>query len=165
MGSAWRSPRRIGDRNRGTNMSVHALTPRSLSRPRKSRSHGRCRSGLTPLAQRGHVVPVGRDGLSGGRNRSSHASVRARKVSAPRSRVDVSAIEASRVDPNRVREQNWLHDHGREYPGKWLALFGDLLISQGQSAKEVFGAARERGFDRALIVHVPDENELPFGGW
>jgi hypothetical protein len=79
--------------------------------------------------------------------------------------VDPSAIEASTVDPNRVREQNWLHEHGLEFPGKWVALFGDSLISQGKSAKEVFWAARERGFDRALIVHVPDEDELPFGGW
>jgi hypothetical protein len=79
--------------------------------------------------------------------------------------VDPSAIEASIVDPNRVREQNWLHEHGREFRGQWVALFGDSLISHGQSAKEVFWDARARGFDRALIVHVPDEDELPFGGW
>ena len=146
-------------------MSVHALAPKSLSRPRRSRMHARCSSGLTPLAQRGRFVPVGRDRPSGGRNRYSHAANRARKVSALRPGVAPSAIEASIVDPNRAREQNWLHDHGMEFPGKWVALFGDSLISQGQSAKEVFWAAKERGFDRALIVHVPDGDELPFGGW
>ena len=146
-------------------MSGDALTLKPLLRARRSRPQVRYRSASTPLAQRGHFVPVGRDGLSGARTRNSHAANRARKVSALRSGVDPSAIEASIVDPDRVREQNWFHEHGREFRGQWVALFGDSLISHGQSAKEVFWDARERGFDRALIVHVPDEDELPFGGW
>jgi hypothetical protein len=74
-------------------------------------------------------------------------------------------LDSDAVDAGRTREQQWLREHGKGFPGKWLALFGTSLISQGQTAKEVLTAARTKGFARPLVIHISEEPDLPFGGW
>lgn len=77
----------------------------------------------------------------------------------------VKPREAATPDAGRVLEQEWLRKHRGDFSGRWVALAGDSLVSEGQTAKEVFAKARERGCDQALIVHVIEEPDLPFGGW
>jgi hypothetical protein len=77
----------------------------------------------------------------------------------------VKPREAATLDAGRVLEQEWLRKHRGDFSGRWVALAGDSLVSEGQTAKEVFAKARERGYDQALIVHVIEEPDLPFGGW
>jgi fatty acid-binding protein DegV len=66
---------------------------------------------------------------------------------------------------SRSLEQAWLEQHHAEYAGAWVALEGARLIAQGASAREVLDTARSAGYDQPLIVHVPSEPQLPFGGW
>ena len=65
----------------------------------------------------------------------------------------------------RSMEQEWLRRHGPEYAGHWVALQGGNLIADGTSARGVLHVAQKQGFAQPLIVHVPAEPELPFGGW
>jgi hypothetical protein len=66
---------------------------------------------------------------------------------------------------SRSLEQAWLKQHHTEYAGAWVALEGACLVAQGSSARQVLDAARSEGYDQPLIVHVPSEPPLPFGGW
>ena len=67
--------------------------------------------------------------------------------------------------PARSLEQEWLKQHRAEYAGSWIALEGAHLVAQGSSARQVLDAARARGCDLPLVVHIPSEPPLPFGGW
>lgn len=62
---------------------------------------------------------------------------------------------------DRTKETEWLAEHRREYPGQWLALMGDQLITFGKEAKEVFSKARELGYTSAIFIFV-EESDLPF---
>ena len=73
-------------------------------------------------------------------------------------------ISQSTFNP-RYLEQQWLHDHEEEYRGQWLALHGSQLLASGTTAKQVMEEAHELGCPRPLIVRIPKEPELPFGGW
>jgi predicted DNA-binding antitoxin AbrB/MazE fold protein len=74
-------------------------------------------------------------------------------------------LDAGHSYNTREREQEWLRLHGPEYPGKWLALEGGHLVSQGENAREVLERARALGVAHPLLVQIPVEPELPFGGW
>ena len=111
-----------------------------------------------PLSDLASFVPVGEI------LHPSHR--RSRRDRTPRRDLpNLLPVVNSFVDPGCLREQKWLRDHESEFAGQWVALFGDRLISNGGTAKEVVEESRRQGFDDALIVHVPDELELPFGGW
>jgi hypothetical protein len=66
---------------------------------------------------------------------------------------------------SRSLEQAWLKQHHTECAGAWIALEGARLVAQGSSARQVLDAARSKGHDQPLIVHVPKDPELPFAGW
>ena len=68
-------------------------------------------------------------------------------------------------DPFCLLEREWLRRHESEYAGAWVALEGSRLVAQGSSALEVLGAAKAEGCEQPLVVHIPSEPELPFGGW
>ena len=72
---------------------------------------------------------------------------------------------SNQADRRRWRELEWIRRHQAEYPGKWVALEGDQLVAIGNGAREVREAALAKGFALPLLVHVPDEPDLPFGGW
>jgi hypothetical protein len=65
----------------------------------------------------------------------------------------------------REREQEWLYVKGPLYAGKWVAVEGDQLISEGASAISVLEQARAQGVPNPLVVRIPKEPGLPFGGW
>ncbi|MBI3909932.1 MAG: hypothetical protein HY320_03250 [Armatimonadetes bacterium] len=51
-----------------------------------------------------------------------------------------------------ARERAWLREHAREYPGCWLAVHGDRLITADPSLKVVLGKVREiPGAEDALL--------------
>lgn len=66
---------------------------------------------------------------------------------------------------SRSLEQDWLKQHHAEYAGAWVALEGASLVARASSAREALEAARLEGYEQPLIVHIPTEPELPFGGW
>jgi len=65
----------------------------------------------------------------------------------------------------REREQEWLRLNGPRYPGEWVAIEGDQLVGRGESAKAVLLQARAAGIPHPLVMHIPKEPPLPFGGW
>jgi hypothetical protein len=66
---------------------------------------------------------------------------------------------------SRSLEQAWLKQHHTEYAGAWVALEGARLVARAASAKQALDDARSAGFEQPLIVHIPSNPELPFGGW
>jgi predicted DNA-binding antitoxin AbrB/MazE fold protein len=65
----------------------------------------------------------------------------------------------------RQREREWLHLNGPHYAGQWVAIEGDKLVSHGEDAKAVLQQARAAGVQHPLVMHIPKEPPLPFGGW
>jgi predicted DNA-binding antitoxin AbrB/MazE fold protein len=65
----------------------------------------------------------------------------------------------------REREQEWLRLNGPRYAGQWVAIEGDQLVSHGENAKVVLQQARAEGVQHPLVMHIPKEPPLPFGGW
>lgn len=62
------------------------------------------------------------------------------------------------------REMRWLSTHRRQYGGRWVALKGDQLLAEGNTARDVFAVVRNRR-DKPLVVRVDLEDEPPFSGW
>jgi predicted DNA-binding antitoxin AbrB/MazE fold protein len=65
----------------------------------------------------------------------------------------------------REREQEWLRVNGPRYAGKWLAIEGDQLVGVGDNARVVLEQARANGIAHPLLVQIPNDPQLPFGGW
>jgi hypothetical protein len=139
-------------------MALLALNPTPSTRQRRKRPPRRKLNAAVPLWSRGRLVY-----LEPGK-RNIHA-LREMRYERPLDAPEPYPIDPDVVDPGRTREQEWLRDHGTQFAGKWVALFGASLISHGETASEVLAAARAQGFARPLLVHVTEEPELPFGGW
>ena len=73
--------------------------------------------------------------------------------------------EKLRVVSLRSLEREWLKEHEAEYVGKWVALEGRRLVACGSSALQLLNAAVANRYEQPLVVHIPGEPELPFGGW
>jgi Family of unknown function (DUF5678) len=72
----------------------------------------------------------------------------------------------SEPDPERVREYVWLKAHRHEYPGQYVALDGDRIVSHGADGRAVLAEARSVGVPYPLMVRIEAADELPFyGGW
>ena len=65
----------------------------------------------------------------------------------------------------REREQEWLRLNGPRYAGQWVAIDGDELVGQGDNARAVLLRARANGVQHPLVIQIPKESPLPFGGW
>jgi hypothetical protein len=65
----------------------------------------------------------------------------------------------------REREQEWLRLNGPRYAGQWVAIEGEKLVGHGESARAVLQQARAEGVLHPLVMHIPKEPPLPFGGW
>lgn len=65
----------------------------------------------------------------------------------------------------RQEEISWLASEAGPYAGKWVALSGSTLVAHGEDAASVREAARIAGVERPLLVHLPGEQGLSFGGW
>lgn len=71
-------------------------------------------------------------------------------------------LEPPRILPSRPgprarrldKEHEWLRQHAREYPGRWLAVYHDRLIAADPSLRNVMAAARATlGDDEAALLH------------
>lgn len=69
------------------------------------------------------------------------------------------------IDYHRYEELAWIGAHAKEYPGEWIAVNGSQLVAHGMDLLSVGETARAAGIVRPLFHHVPEENELPWGGW
>jgi hypothetical protein len=57
---------------------------------------------------------------------------------------------------NLDRERAWLRAHAGEYPGRWLAINGEELVSADRDLAEVLKIVRNTpGAERALIHYEP----------
>ena len=65
----------------------------------------------------------------------------------------------------RREEMLWLATESEPYAGQWVALSGSRLVAHGADAATVRAAARAAGVERPLLTHLPENSELPFGGW
>jgi len=77
----------------------------------------------------------------------------------------ITDVPAPGANSGRVPEQEWLRAHGQEYSGQWVALNGEELISHGSDARGVRDEARAKGVETPLMVHLPDEPDLPSAFW
>ncbi len=79
----------------------------------------------------------------------------------------VRRIVPPKLDGTGARrlEQDWLDQHRAEFAGAWVALEGARLVAHGSSARQVLEAAKSEGYEQPLVVHIPSESPLPFGGW
>jgi hypothetical protein len=66
---------------------------------------------------------------------------------------------------DQTEEQEWLRRYSDEYKGQWVALHGDVLLSDGSDARTVRDEARAKGIQLPLLVHIPEEPNLPSAGW
>jgi hypothetical protein len=130
---------------------------------RESQRRRERKSAALPLGTLGSLVSIPvrnfRNGSAEGRPSSSSV----RRIAAPQiaehNGGKLSAMSA------RSLEQAWLKQHHAEYAGAWVALEGGNLVAQGSSARQVLEAAKAKGYQQPLVVHVPCEPQLPFGGW
>jgi hypothetical protein len=73
----------------------------------------------------------------------------ARVLAPPRGRV-VPGRRSRSLD----RERAWLREHAHEYPGQWLAIFGDQLIAADPSLATVLKTVRETpGAETAALYY------------
>jgi hypothetical protein len=65
---------------------------------------------------------------------------------------EVRAVKGERARP-LDREMAWLREHAREYPGCWLAVFGDQLVTAHRELREVLRTVRETPGVQASLLH------------
>lgn len=64
------------------------------------------------------------------------------------------------------RAMRWIDAHRTEFSGKWVCLDGDVLVSSGDDAKEVYREAKAKGIVIPFIEQVSAEESGPYwGGW
>ena len=76
-----------------------------------------------------------------------------------------TAAASERPDTYCLREMQWLSQHRHEYPGQYVALDGDRLVSHGTDGREVYRQARAAGVKVPFMAHIEPADALPFGGW
>ncbi len=54
------------------------------------------------------------------------------------------------------KDMKWLSEHRREYAGKWVAVYEDLLIASGENANEVHAVADRVGLPQTLITFIEE---------
>jgi hypothetical protein len=73
----------------------------------------------------------------------------ARVLAPPRGSV-VKGVRSRSLD----RERAWLREHAQEYPGQWLAIFGDQLVAADPSLATVLKTVRETpGAETAALYY------------
>jgi Family of unknown function (DUF5678) len=140
------------------NVQKVALTPQGNARKRFRRK----KSAAQPLAARGVRVVV--PSRNQRRCKKPKCGAFAAAQIQPVMGSSPTELRPTR-SPFRSLEQEWLRQHRAEYAGSWIALHGAHLVAQGSSPREVLAAARTKGYDLPLVVHIPSEPPLPFGGW
>lgn len=59
---------------------------------------------------------------------------------------------------------NWTKIY-KDYKGFWIALRNDekTVISKGKSAKEAFSRANKKGFEKPILMRIPQKPSLLVG--
>lgn len=65
----------------------------------------------------------------------------------------------------REPEMRWLSVFKEDHRGKWVVVEGDTLIASEDTACEAIAKSKLLGIKVPFLVHIPKEDELPFGGW
>ena len=78
--------------------------------------------------------------------------------------VTITDTLPSQGEFTRKAEMEWLDNYRHQYRGQWVALHGNTLLSHGSEARIVRNQARQKGISRPLLVHIPEEPELPSAG-
>src|SRR5947209_8130753 len=71
------------------------------------------------------------------------------------------ALEPPKILPNQPgprarrlkREHEWLRQHAHEYPGCWIAVYGEQLIAVGPDLTAVSAAVRKAIGEEAALLH------------
>jgi hypothetical protein len=63
-----------------------------------------------------------------------------------------------------AQEMRWIADHGAAYSGRWIAIAGNRLLAEGNTAKQVYDAIRG-SHEHPLVVKIEAADKAPFGGW
>jgi len=63
-----------------------------------------------------------------------------------------------------AQEMRWLADHRAAYSGRWIAIAGNRLLAEGNTAKQVYDLIRG-SHERPLVVKIEGADQAPFGGW
>jgi hypothetical protein len=79
--------------------------------------------------------------------------------------LTITDVSAQGANSGRMPEEEWIRAHGQEYSGQWVALNGDELLSHGSDVRAVRDEARAKGIHTPLMVHIPDEPNLPSAFW
>jgi len=79
--------------------------------------------------------------------------------------LTITDVSGPVANSGQMPEQEWLRANGREYRGQWVALKGEELLSHGSDARSVRDEARAKGVQTPLMVHIPDEPNLPSAFW
>jgi hypothetical protein len=75
-------------------------------------------------------------------------------------------MEKDMIDPTELEGYNlWLEAHldevCRKYPGRCIAVYRNEIVAVGDSYKEVYDAAREKGVpDFPFVMAVPQQEEM-----
>jgi hypothetical protein len=62
-------------------------------------------------------------------------------------------------DPQRPVISDELSQRLKKYKGKWVAVYGDVVVAAGHSASEVTKAAAKRRITDPLVFRVPKHPE------
>jgi hypothetical protein len=56
--------------------------------------------------------------------------------------------------------RHWMERHRQEYAGRWVALDGDRLLTDGSSAREVYAVLKSAGVSGSLVMRVEHPDDL-----
>lgn len=73
--------------------------------------------------------------------------------------------ESSESVNERGKELEWLAQNSRPYAGQWVALEGSRLVAHGPKLAPVMVAGSSASCEEPFLASVPNEKDLPFGGW
>jgi hypothetical protein len=136
---------------------------------RVSQGHGRGKKQASPhLSTRGRLVEIPARNFLRRRDLTEGCSTSSLSEKFPASQPQAWSSSNGREPLSislRTLEQLWLTQNQTHYAGRWVALEGARLVAQGSSARQVLEAARAEGYEQPLVMHIPKEAELPFGGW
>jgi predicted DNA-binding antitoxin AbrB/MazE fold protein len=65
----------------------------------------------------------------------------------------------------RREELQWLAKESAPYAGEWVPIHGPTLVAHGEKLAGVRAAAKAAGAIDPLFASVPQDKDLPFGGW
>jgi hypothetical protein len=72
----------------------------------------------------------------------------------------ITTVEPGERSRPLDRERAWLREHADQYPGYWLAVYGDTLVAADRDLAVVLTRVRETpGAETALLYYQPSPTE------